>query len=406
MDGILPLNTSLGSLRIHEIYKYYDFPILFSCQNELSHLYLAFRTWEEGAYNNWYYLPVSPERLYTIKSGNIELANAFLQSEINNIFYVKTHTTSDAWDTIELTAVENIIPALLPPSTYKLRCVEESEPIFTPAHLLDLTKKYAINILSLRIKGKTSLEERWVKFVAGIIDGIQSLLNTIAISTEANAYSEKWKIPQAITSNTQLQLLGTYYGSLWINLGIHSNGQLFNTLADKSVDILYKILDPELPEDEVKKILGGLKNRPVSKLKEVLKVLYKNEATLGVSRANPTQSKAEEIRHLAVQPERARKVFDIITTIDSEDEEIVEIKGVLKWMELANEQKATFIIYDETNEEYFEGLIVPEAVHSDTVHSAELHRKYIAQIKKVSERSELGAIKIKYYLQDLSYESH
>ena len=71
----------LGKLEIVEVYTYYDQPVLFSCKNAAGHLYLVLAADENDQYETWFYAAVSVERLNHIRSGAIDLHDAFADSE-------------------------------------------------------------------------------------------------------------------------------------------------------------------------------------------------------------------------------------------------------------------------------------------------------------------------------------
>lgn len=71
----------LGKLEIVEVYIYYDQPVLFSCKNAAGHLYLVLAADENDQYETWLYAAVSVERLNHIRSGAIDLHDAFADTE-------------------------------------------------------------------------------------------------------------------------------------------------------------------------------------------------------------------------------------------------------------------------------------------------------------------------------------
>ena len=79
---------SLGKLEIVETYAYYDQPVLFSCRNAAGYLYLVVAADENDQYDTWLYAGVSPERLNHIRSGEIDLHDAFADPEAGILFQV------------------------------------------------------------------------------------------------------------------------------------------------------------------------------------------------------------------------------------------------------------------------------------------------------------------------------
>ena len=79
---------NLGKFEIVETYAYYDQPVLFSCRNASGYLYLVVAADENDQYDTWLYAGVSPERLNHIRSGAIDLHDAFADPEAGILFQV------------------------------------------------------------------------------------------------------------------------------------------------------------------------------------------------------------------------------------------------------------------------------------------------------------------------------
>lgn len=80
MDDLLNI-PMLGRLEILETFEYYDQPVLFSCKNAAGHLYLVVAADENEQYETWLYAGVSEDRLNLIRSGAIDLHDAFADPE-------------------------------------------------------------------------------------------------------------------------------------------------------------------------------------------------------------------------------------------------------------------------------------------------------------------------------------
>ena len=73
--------TGLGKLEIVETYVYYDQPVLFSCKSAAGHLYLGVAADKNDENETWLYVGISAERLNLVRSGAIDLHNAFAKPE-------------------------------------------------------------------------------------------------------------------------------------------------------------------------------------------------------------------------------------------------------------------------------------------------------------------------------------
>ena len=109
------LNISeLGRLEIIEVYDYYDQPILFACKNAAGHLHLVVAADEDQQYETWLYVEVSVERLNLIRSGAIDLHDAFAYPESDCVFQVRfpyDNPTSPQVESIEANQIpEDMLP--------------------------------------------------------------------------------------------------------------------------------------------------------------------------------------------------------------------------------------------------------------------------------------------------------
>jgi hypothetical protein len=86
--SLLPQLTNLGKLEIIEVYVYYDQPCLFSCKNLTGHIFLAVWIDETEVEDIWLYVPISKQRFQSIRSGEIDLRDAFLKSEDSLVYKV------------------------------------------------------------------------------------------------------------------------------------------------------------------------------------------------------------------------------------------------------------------------------------------------------------------------------
>ncbi len=81
--------TELGKLEIVEVYEYYDQPVLYSCKNAMGHFYLVVAADEDDQYLTWLCAAVSIERLNRIRSGKVDLHDAFAYPESTYLVRVK-----------------------------------------------------------------------------------------------------------------------------------------------------------------------------------------------------------------------------------------------------------------------------------------------------------------------------
>ena len=104
----------LGKLEIVEIYEYYDQPVLYSCKNAVGHLFLVVAADENDKYVTWLCVAVSTERFNLIRSGKIDLHDAFVHSENAYTFKIRVpydeHATVQTDWTPSSQVPENMLP--------------------------------------------------------------------------------------------------------------------------------------------------------------------------------------------------------------------------------------------------------------------------------------------------------
>ena len=89
MMGYLPQSTHLGKLELIEVYEFYDQPILFSCRNASDAIFMGVFADEDDNFETWLYVGVSPHRFNQIRSGAIDLHDAFSEVEDGIIYQIK-----------------------------------------------------------------------------------------------------------------------------------------------------------------------------------------------------------------------------------------------------------------------------------------------------------------------------
>ena len=86
--SLLPESTHLGKLEIIEVYEYYDVPCLFACRNASEQIFLAVWASQTKGMGKWLYVPMSVGRFKSVRSGNIDIRDAFLSAEDGFVYEV------------------------------------------------------------------------------------------------------------------------------------------------------------------------------------------------------------------------------------------------------------------------------------------------------------------------------
>ena len=131
--------SELGKLEITEIYDYYDQPILFACKNAAGHLHLVVAADENDHYETWFYVRVSAERLNLIRSGTIDLHDAFADSENGHLLQVKFFYNNRTLPQIEHLESNQIPEDMLPTPGECLDLETETIPMLSKTEPMEKT---------------------------------------------------------------------------------------------------------------------------------------------------------------------------------------------------------------------------------------------------------------------------
>jgi hypothetical protein len=132
--SILPQSTILGNLEIIEVYVYCDQPCLFACRNRTGHIFLAVWIEETAVFNQWLYVALSEQRFTSIRSGKIDLRDAFLKSEEGFVFEVKI-TRDRSPDSIIIILCARLDEDWLPRAGEFLELAADTNPLISVTYV-------------------------------------------------------------------------------------------------------------------------------------------------------------------------------------------------------------------------------------------------------------------------------
>jgi hypothetical protein len=88
--------TILGSLKVLEVYEYYDGPRLFACVNGIGSIFLMLWTRSTDAVDQYYVQPISIQRFREVRSGELILRDAFSSVEENGLLVLEIDHQGDS----------------------------------------------------------------------------------------------------------------------------------------------------------------------------------------------------------------------------------------------------------------------------------------------------------------------
>ncbi len=112
----IPIQYDIPYLGIHKVVENYvhnDYPALFSCKDSAGHLYLVTVS-ENDKDKTWLRVGISKDRLNLIRSGGIDLRNAFTDAENGVLFQIKVPHDDHTKPSLEVIKSNQIAEDMLP----------------------------------------------------------------------------------------------------------------------------------------------------------------------------------------------------------------------------------------------------------------------------------------------------
>ena len=365
----------LGKLEIIEVYEYYDQPVLYSCKNASGHFYLVVAATEDAQFLTWLCVAASTERLNLIRSGKIDLHDAFVNSE--NPYAIQVRVPYEEHASVQTDFIQsNQIPEdMLPMPGECLDLETEILPVLSDTEeIVKFRKQEILNlILNFAVGSKTQAP---IAILSNIFGKLQTVINTIGMIC-FNAP----QITEEIKNSMQISLLQVRPGSFNIHLASPEVTQL--DLFDHSdcgdaIEKFFELLNAENNQEKLKELLGQLRLRVAKDYTNFLQAL--NESVTDTEfkwiSPNPNRGGTAYLSNSQMQ-----EVIEILEKFQEEAPSRLTITGILIGASLRTNR---FEI--KTTEKTYTGDIA-DAVF-ETVENVTLNRQYTAEIQEVTERSE------------------
>lgn len=268
----LPRGTLLGELNLTETFVYYDGPRLFSCTSNLGQKYLAIWVEEEEDHDIWLYMPVSPSRLSSIRSGGISLRDSFLDAE-GFVYQVHIPDDESEDDTIPLMyrgrgLKTDWLPA---PDRFLQLKTETLEPATSADVLSDAAK--AEHRGRLRIEVDPSNEMRSTaptRSVGRLLIQLQNTLDGFGLSILEEEGGTRGRIPGRVTRETTSEVVGLSAASFVIDLAAANYDDLHGSTFAKCAESIVRLFNTEASSRELRQLISPLHPRAVTGFRKLL----------------------------------------------------------------------------------------------------------------------------------------
>ncbi|RDU37296.1 hypothetical protein DRW41_05435 [Neobacillus piezotolerans] len=351
--------TPLGSLKIKDIFFYYDGPRIFSCTNN-STTFLAFLVDEFEERDFWFFVPISTIREFQIKKGKISIREAIIKAE-DPIYQIYLPVSDNAPASFSLINGDKVPFEYLPADDSFIVENEEiasSELPPKPSKALDeavLSRRDVLDIAIERVEDKNELPS------------LQ--MGKLLTNTQNTLYGldERWdqnqnKPPTSVVEDNNVNVTMLFASSFGIRIKSNKSSNLFDvTPASNSLRVFAELLEHSKNEEELKQHLKRINPKAVTLYKEFLSSFESDSSKLKVEWASPNN----ETRYTVLTSDelnKAKEIISISTETMSETITETKIKGELIAINL---KRNTFYIEGDDGTPYSGALSkeIAEYVH-------------------------------------------
>ena len=363
----------LGKLKHVETYEYYDEPVLYCCQNAAGHLYLVVAAAANEQGEIWLFAGISDTRLARIRSGAIDLHDAFADPEDGSLLQVTAPYDDNTQPQIVSVQPNQIPQDMLPMPDERLNIETETLPRLSDPKEFAVSSRQETVTLSLSFPGIPRTEAP-IAPLSLIFKGLQDVLNTIGtIQTNVQKPSEQVK------KDMQISLLDVGAGSFDVRLASTELVEIFgDSKFGNAIDELLKLLEAGNDQDQLKALLDPVKARVINDYTTFLKTLSGSiiEGNITWTSPRPDRGRSAHLSKSHIQ--------EVLVTLQEYQDEtpiIFEITGTLTAVHL---RRKTFEMETVDGERY-SGTISNDAI--DAVSMVTLSREYDAEIQEITTRS-------------------
>ena len=395
-----PIECDIPNLGVHKVvenYVYDDYPALFSCRDFAGHLYLV-TVGENDQYKTWLRVGISDERFNLIRSGGIDLRNAFTDAENDLLFQIRIPHDDLTQSSLEIIQRNQIDEDLLPLPGERLGLKTDTLPALSSPEELATSNNREILNLTLNFLGIFRTEAP-IDALGKILTGLQKVINRIgATCSDSNSKkkSEDLRNPFGIS------MLEVGAGSFDMRLASTEPVDLLKSSnLGNAIEKFLKLFNAGSNHDKFKPLIEQFGPKIAKDYTNFLKPLSESvvDTKFTWTSPHPELGGAAQLSN-----SQMIKIIDILEKIQEETSETIRIHGTLVGLSLRSK---SFEI--ETTDEncykrdYFKGKIADEAIDTEPIRNATLSQTYIAEIQGFIEIGETkDETNIKFRLLSLS----
>ena len=382
--------TGLGRLEIVETYIYYDQPVLFSCKSAAGHFYLGVATDKNDERETWLYVGVSVKRLNRIRSGAIDLHDAFAKPEDGFLLQETIPYDDQTQPRMESIQPDQISEDMLPMPGECLDLEIETLPELRDSEEIAKYGKREVLNLTLNFDGPFTSEAP-VTALSQILEKFQGVINAIGMH-----HFDLKRINKDIKRKMQMSFLKVGAGSFDIQLASTYTTDFFESSdCGNAIEKFLNLLAAGSNQEQLKLHIEELQSRVAKDYTAFLKSLNESVIDVKFKWVSPHPNGGRTVHLSDHQIHEALEAIEVIEKYDKEISQPFRITGKLTGAFLSSKR---FRI--ETMDQTYKGIIADPVIR--TVRNATLSQNYTATIRKITERSDsTGNTKTSHELLEL-----
>ena len=367
----------LGIHKVVENYVHNDEPALFSCKDSAGHLYFV-TVVESDQHKTWLRIGISGERFNLIRSGGIDLRNAFTDAENGTLFQIRIPHNNPTEPSLKIIQPNQIAEDLLPLPGERLGLKTDTlPPLRSPQEIASSTVRELFTC-SFNFS-EVFRTEAPIEPLGKILTGLQKVINRIGeICVDSIDIENPFGISMLDVGegSFEIQLASTEY------VGLLKESDLGNAINE-----FLKILNSGGNQDQLKPLLEQFGPRVAKGYTDFLKPLSESVIDTRFTWTSPHPDRGGTAQ---LSRQQMQKVIDILETIQTETLKTIRISGTLVGISLRDKsfqiETAEENFYDK---EYFKGKITDVAFETESIKNATVNKNYIAEIQGYVEIGEI-----------------
>ena len=386
----------LGKLEMVEVYNYYDIPILFSCKNAASQLYIVFFADRLPDHDVWLYAEVSITRLNLIRAGKIDLFDTFSKPEMDRLLKVIIPSNNSVEFSSEFILPSELSEDIFPPVNDYLDI--EYTPYVPQTSIVDIAEAAGREIIGFNFKSLEGYNaEAPILQLGNVFTCFQKVINAIEVARQGFK-----NITPAIRNKIQFFTLAFQPGSFEIKLASkkrdESQMELFELPSEQNETLtqFFNLLESKDNKSDLKSILTKLGLKTTNQYRYLLTSLDKLDTDVTLSWTSPKVNKDAVVYF---SKNEIPPLIETLKAIEEEQEEPQTIKGELIGLSLDRNKFELQVNSEE--DPIIRGVIGDNP--NVNITKATISSQYKALIQEIVKRNETTneVVKIEHILLNL-----